>query len=146
MSSPSVRLHPKHVAREVETGFRTTACRKNGTLSDCSEPRPVASDIGARLPRIYHVLRKLRAGRRGRIAPPSRQETGAAVYPAQMETTHDTGRQTVRSRFMLRVFAVCIALALLSGGISLVGKWIGHSIAMAGHTDDATLREIVIGN
>jgi hypothetical protein len=47
---------------------------------------------------------------------------------------------------MLRVFFVFLGLALLSGVISLGGKWAGRSIAMAGHTDDTTVHEIVIGN
>jgi hypothetical protein len=47
---------------------------------------------------------------------------------------------------MWRVFCVFGALALLSVAISIGGKWLGRSIALAGHTDDTTLREIVIGN
>ena len=30
--------------------------------------------------------------------------------------------------------------------ISFVGAWLGRSLALAGHTEDATVREIVIGN
>lgn len=48
--------------------------------------------------------------------------------------------------FMMKVFYAFAVLALLSLAISLGGKWFGRSIALAGHTDDATLREIVIGN
>lgn len=48
--------------------------------------------------------------------------------------------------FMMKVFYAFAILALLSLAISLGGKWFGRSIALAGHTDDATLREIVIGN
>ena len=47
---------------------------------------------------------------------------------------------------MWRVFYVFGALALLSVAISVGGKWLGRSIAMAGHTEDMTVREIVIGN
>ncbi|MEO3385667.1 hypothetical protein [Mesorhizobium sp. CAU 1741] len=47
---------------------------------------------------------------------------------------------------MIRVFIGFVVLALLSVGVSLVGKWAGKTIAMAGHTDDRTLHEIVIGN
>ena len=50
------------------------------------------------------------------------------------------------SDFMWRVFYVFAALALLSVAISVGGKWLGKSIAMAGHTDDTTVHEIVIGN
>jgi hypothetical protein len=50
------------------------------------------------------------------------------------------------SAFMWRVFYAFAALALLSVTISVCGKWLGKSIAMAGHTDDTTIHEIVIGN
>ena len=46
--------------------------------------------------------------------------------------------------FMMKVFYVFAVLALLSLAISLGGKWFGRSIALAGHADDATPREIVI--
>ena len=44
----------------------------------------------------------------------------------------------VDSTLMRRVFYAFAALALLSVAISLGGKWFGHSIAMAGYTDDTT--------
>ncbi|MBX3579848.1 MAG: hypothetical protein KF723_21815 [Rhizobiaceae bacterium] len=50
------------------------------------------------------------------------------------------------SAFMLKVFYVFAALALLSVAISLGGKWLGRSIIMAGHSDDTTAYEVVIGN
>jgi hypothetical protein len=50
------------------------------------------------------------------------------------------------SVFMWRVFYAFAALALLSVAISVGGKWLGRSIAMAGHTDDTTIHAIVIGN
>jgi hypothetical protein len=50
------------------------------------------------------------------------------------------------SGFMWRVFYVFGALALLSVAISMGGKWLGRSIVLAGHTEDTTIREIVIGN
>jgi len=52
----------------------------------------------------------------------------------------------VDSTLMKRVFYAFAALALLSVAISLGGKWFGHSIAMAGYTDDPTVRRVVIGN
>ncbi|WP_404927228.1 hypothetical protein [Mesorhizobium sp. ORM16] len=52
----------------------------------------------------------------------------------------------VDSTLMKRVFYAFAALALLSVAISLGGKWFGHSIAMAGYTDDATMRKVVVGN
>ena len=60
-----------------------------------------------------------------------------------------TASPTIRaidSAFLLKVFYVFAALAVLSFGISVGGKWLGRSIALAGHTDDPTLREVVIGN
>ena len=48
--------------------------------------------------------------------------------------------------FVMKVFYVFAALALLSLAISIGGKWFGRSIALAGHTDDTTQREIVIRN
>jgi hypothetical protein len=54
--------------------------------------------------------------------------------------------RVVDSSLMLKVFYAFAALALLSLIITLAGKWFGHDIAMGGHTDDVTMREIVIGN
>ena len=53
--------------------------------------------------------------------------------------------QILRASFVLKVFYAFGFLAVASLGISLVGKWAGSSIAMGGHSDDAALREIVIG-
>lgn len=52
----------------------------------------------------------------------------------------------IRADFVVKVFYAFAALAIISLVISMGGKWLGKSIAMAGHTDDATTREIVIGN
>lgn len=52
----------------------------------------------------------------------------------------------IDDQLMVRIFAAFLLLALLSALISVGGKWIGRSIALAGHTEDATPREIVIGN
>jgi len=57
-----------------------------------------------------------------------------------------TDLTVVDSRLMKRVFYAFAALALLSAAISLGGKLFGHSIAMAGYTDDATIHQVVIGN
>lgn len=62
------------------------------------------------------------------------------------EADGDAGPAVVRTRFMMRAFLVFVALALLSAAISLGGKWAGRSIVMAGHSDDTSRREIVIGN
>ena len=52
----------------------------------------------------------------------------------------------IRSSFVNRVFLVFALLAVLSAAISLAGKWLGREIALAGHTDDRTIHEVVIGN
>lgn len=65
---------------------------------------------------------------------------------AVSQAQEDLEFTVVRSGFMLKVFYVFAALAVLSAGISLAGQWFGASIAMAGHTDDRTTREIVIGD
>jgi hypothetical protein len=54
--------------------------------------------------------------------------------------------KAVNSAFMLRVFFAFATLAILSAGLSIAGKWLGRTIALAGHTEDTTLHEIVIGN
>lgn len=65
---------------------------------------------------------------------------------AHSHAVQETKVKAVDSAFMLRVFYAFAILAVLSVAISLAGKWFGKSIAMAGHTDDASLHEIVIGN
>lgn len=52
----------------------------------------------------------------------------------------------IDSSLMMKVFYAFAAMALLSLAISLGGRWFGHSIAMAGYSDDKTIHEIVIGN
>lgn len=49
------------------------------------------------------------------------------------------------SRVLVKVLVIVAALAALSLAISVGGKSIGRTIAMAGHTDDTTPRAIVIG-
>ncbi|TKT76936.1 hypothetical protein [Aquamicrobium sp. LC103] len=60
--------------------------------------------------------------------------------------TTDFNVQAVRPNFVVRVFYIFLALALLSAAISVAGKWIGRSIVLAGHTEDRTIHEVVIGN
>lgn len=50
------------------------------------------------------------------------------------------------SSVVVKVFYALAALAILSAAISFGGRWFGHSIAMAGYTDDSSTREIVIDN
>lgn len=64
----------------------------------------------------------------------------------QAQSTADEQIRPIDSAFMLRVFYAFAILALLSVAISLGGKWYGRTIAMAGHTDDTTVHEIVLGN
>jgi hypothetical protein len=54
--------------------------------------------------------------------------------------------KAIDSAFMMRAFYAFATLAIVSVGISVAGKWFGRSIALAGHTEDTTIREIVIGN
>ncbi|TIW33090.1 MAG: hypothetical protein E5V62_22220 [Mesorhizobium sp.] len=64
----------------------------------------------------------------------------------QVATVNGPEFEVVDSTLMKRVFYTFAALALLSVAISLGGKWLGRSIAMAGYTDDTTVHEVVIGN
>ncbi|RFC64836.1 hypothetical protein DY251_17880 [Mesorhizobium denitrificans] len=48
---------------------------------------------------------------------------------------------------VLRASAIlCVGVVALSAAISGAGKWLGHTIALGGHSDDQTVHEIVIGN
>ena len=60
---------------------------------------------------------------------------------AEPQATH-----LLDARFMWRVFWVFAGLAILSMCISIAGRYAGRAIAMAGHTDDTTLAEVVIGD
>lgn len=64
----------------------------------------------------------------------------------QSATLEEAEVKPIDSAFMMRVFYGFAVLALLSLAISVGGKWFGRSIAMAGHTDDVTVHEVVIGN
>ena len=65
---------------------------------------------------------------------------------AQSATADGDGIRLLDSGFMLRVFYIFAALALISVLISLGGKFLGRSIAAVGHTEDTTIHEIVVGN
>src|SRR5262245_55804878 len=54
--------------------------------------------------------------------------------------------EPVSSAFMPRLLCAFAALAILSAGISIAGRWLGRTIALAGHTEDTTVHEIHIGN
>lgn len=64
----------------------------------------------------------------------------------KQQATDGADFEIVNSALVMKVFYALAALAVLSVGISAAGRWFGHSIAMAGYTDDASAREIVIGN
>jgi hypothetical protein len=70
----------------------------------------------------------------------------AMTRPLSASTQTGAAIRAIDSSLMLKVFYVFAALALASLAISAAGKWIGRSIAMAGHTDDRSPREIVIGD
>ena len=50
------------------------------------------------------------------------------------------------SRFAIRIFYVCAALAMISVAVSIAGRLLGGSIAAVGHTEDTHVFELVIGN
>ena len=54
--------------------------------------------------------------------------------------------KAVGPAFMRRAFYAFAVLTVMSFGISLAGKWLGRTIALAGHTEDTTIHEILVGN
>ena len=64
---------------------------------------------------------------------------------AEAQTAAAEMIRPITPAFVMRLFYAFATLAFLSLAISVAGKWLGSSIAMAGHTDDRTIREIVIG-
>jgi len=64
----------------------------------------------------------------------------------KQEAAESSGFEIVDSALMMKVFCGFAVLAALSLAISFGGRWFGHTIAMAGYTDDTTTREVVIGN
>jgi type II secretory pathway component PulJ len=50
------------------------------------------------------------------------------------------------SAFVQRTYFAVAALALLSLALTVAAHFFGHAISLGGHTEDATPREIVIGN
>lgn len=68
-----------------------------------------------------------------------------ALPAAAAEHADAPAPQMLRPSFVLKVFYAFSFLAVASLGISLAGKLAGSGIAMGGHSDDRTLREIVIG-
>ncbi|MET0444214.1 MAG: hypothetical protein ABW151_06525, partial [Pseudorhodoplanes sp.] len=50
-----------------------------------------------------------------------------------------------RPSFATKLLYGIAGMALLSLGVSVGGKWLGRELALAGHTEDSTLHDIVIG-
>ena len=101
------------------------------------------------LPSIYHVRATL---------PPNIKQMACRKIVSDwhrfgtvtaMKDTQATSPATVEaidSAFMLKIFYCFVALAGFSIIISLAGKQFGGAIVRAGHTNDTTVHEIVIGN
>lgn len=74
-------------------------------------------------------------------------QTGAMQMVRRQEDAGNDARPAAApTRFVMRAFLAFAALALLSAAMSLGGEWVGRGIVMAGHSDDASLRRIVIGD
>lgn len=63
-----------------------------------------------------------------------------------MEAAEGTDIQPVGNQFAIRVFVVFAVLALISLLLSLTGKYLGHTIQMAGHSSKTAIHQIHIGN
>lgn len=63
-----------------------------------------------------------------------------------MQNAGETALSITESRVFARVFYAFLSLVVLSVIINFGGRYLGPLIAMGGHTDDTTVREIVIGN
>lgn len=65
---------------------------------------------------------------------------------AQAATIGDGAAKLPRSALIKIALISLGVLLVLSCAISLAGRWFGHSISMAGHTDSTKAFEVVIGN
>ncbi len=63
-----------------------------------------------------------------------------------MEAVESNDIQPIGNQFFVRVFVVFAALAAISLLLSLVGKYLGHTIQMAGHSSETAVHQIHIGN
>lgn len=63
-----------------------------------------------------------------------------------MEAVESSDIQPVGNQFVIRVFVVFAALAFVSLLLSLAGKYLGHTIQMAGHSSKTAIHRIHIGN
>lgn len=79
------------------------------------------------------------------MKPPIRQATTPEPSAMTDFTRFDNATiEEVGNGFMMKIFYVFVALALLSICISYAGKTFGSAIALAGHTDDRTIQGVVI--
>lgn len=63
-----------------------------------------------------------------------------------MQTSTHRIEPFVASAHLKRFLCLAAAVAALSLMIAVAGRFLGHTIALGGHTEDTSLREIVIGN
>jgi hypothetical protein len=63
-----------------------------------------------------------------------------------MDSQAPVNRSLSKPRTSRRFIAMAATLAVLSVLISLGGSWLGSILVLAGHTEDRTPREIVVGN
>lgn len=79
------------------------------------------------------------------MEPPIRQANTPEPSAMTDFTRFDNATiEEVGNGFMVKIFYIFVALALLSIGISYAGKTFGSAIALAGHTDDRTIQGVVI--
>jgi hypothetical protein len=55
-------------------------------------------------------------------------------------------RAGLRPWFLKRLLSILLLMLVLTVAVSMAARWVGSQISLGGHTDDATLHEIVIGN
>lgn len=61
-------------------------------------------------------------------------------------TTDTLRTRAIDEDFARKVFYLFAAIALAALAVNLGGRWLGHSIALGGHSTSTDLREVVIGN
>lgn len=63
-----------------------------------------------------------------------------------MSETITAIERQLRPAFLRRLFHAFLALAVLSGVVSLAGQWLGSRLALGGHSPATTQHEVVLGN
>lgn len=64
------------------------------------------------------------------------------VTPADIDEDHGP---LISARFVYGLTAVVVALAALTAGISLAGRWYGENLALGGHTTSTEANDLFIG-